>query len=267
MLSFIKKISISSALLSAILFSACSETSPIEAQNEYGEGGSIEKKFISNLETEMTKVDYYSCVEQYNKDRCNNFKDVFGSYDAPEIANPYYNDKAEYTYKPASSSSKTEESNSSSSEEFSSSSEEISSSSSAKANYLTENKTLSINLTSYALKDSTLLPKGDSLSIRFKVKLLSDGVQAASTIPTLFFKTSHDEIEWSGTQSISVDITKGIDELILCPEVTITMEVENISSGQCLDIKDIGFVKEKDVSKETDVFSDNYSLSWEWMLY
>lgn len=248
-----KKLATFTFVLSSAFLMGCSESNPIEIEGQ-GTGVSVD---LNDLEKELQKSDYYSCEQKYGSERCTNFNKVYGSYNTKEIADENYNDKAEYIG-PASSDSNP--------------------SSSEVTPYLQKNMSLKITLKSYKQVIGEISendPVGDP-NVRFAVKLFSDGVQVRmaeseeyTVTPVLLNEMNVQE--WSGNKSTSIMVTRGIDEVHLCP-IVVDMDEEDsdvpedkdISSGECYVIKDLGYLSDLVDMKDS---SKLYEITWQVELY
>lgn len=145
--------------------------------------------------------------------------------------------------------------------------------------YLLENMKLRITLNSYKQVASSMSyndPKGDP-EIRFAVKYFSDGVQVRLAVTEEYtvspiLLSEKNVTEWNGSSNVFVAVTRGVDEIQLCPMVKDLDENENadrpndvdISSGKCYAAKDVGYLKGPLKQSET---TEKYKLSWTIELY
>lgn len=251
MLKFnLKKLSAVLGFFSVFALMACSEDNPIEIENDrFNDGFGFEAK---NLEAELVNADLKICIEKYGETRCKNFKEKYGSYDCDEIKDPSYGDDGELI---------------------------VESSSSAGEPYLLKNMQLKITLKSYRQVPKVFAeddPEGDP-EVRFAVKFFSDGVQVRMAVTEEYIVSpvllqEKNLIEWSGNKSSTMEITRGIDEVQLCPMVKDLDEDEDsespkdvdISSGECFSVKEIGFL---DAPVEQKDFNKKYEISWTIELY
>ncbi|MCQ2106880.1 MAG: hypothetical protein MJZ26_13940 [Fibrobacter sp.] len=255
----IKSLSATAVFLAASLFWGCSQDNPIEIENGYDYSINF---MVDKLESDLEKTDYYKCESIYGEDRCNNFKEIFGSYDSEEIADTNYNDVGELIH-PVSSSSQ----------------EILSSSSVTRYPYLLKNMNLKITLTSYQQVADTLSSAdivGDP-EVRFAIKFFSDGIQVRmaetedyTVSPVLLSEMNL--MEWTGHSNVSVPITRGIDEIRLCPMVknidedsdVLVPDDVDISSGECYTVTEIGLLEGPVTQSDS---CDYYKMNWELELY
>lgn len=259
--NFIKKLLVASAIAStAVIFSACSETSVIEAENEIlSEHKGPKKGLLDSLEANLGRVDLYNCLATYSKERCSNFYKKFGSYDCPQISNPYYNDKGEYTYddgsKDATGNVTPQDTSNVTPKDTV-----------VEVYYLQENKNITITLKSFKQKSD----KASNPMVRFKVELYSDSVKA-NTLSTGVLPLELEEKKWRDTTSFDpISVVRGIDEIRICPVVISQTgddeEDEIVSSGRCMSAKDIGYIKDTETFLD-DEDNDDYAITWEAKLY
>lgn len=234
-----------------LLLAACGEN-PLEAERDYHaslKGGYSES--LSELKENLKDVDYYSCVQTYNETRCNNFKELFGSYDCKEIAETdQYDDNGDIII-PRDTTPEPEEDT-------------------TVINYLTKNKTLNIAITHYEqLVD--FISEGDTLGdpeIKFTVKNYSDD-EYVNTLTTYILLDTMDVIKWDGKKSSAIAVPRGMNKIEVCPIVSDLNKTDDIllSVGECLVIEDLGLVENRKVVAMKDTTSDKYMLEWEWFLY
>jgi len=235
-------------------FIGCTQFNPIEGYND--KEVNVMGNDDSNLEVVekgLAHVDYYTCLKEYSKERCVNFKKLFGSYDSPEISNPYYDDKGNYTYKSSSSSAKVE----------SSSSEQIT--------YLQKNTSIYITMISFEQLVEKISDDDPIIDpeLRFIVNSYSDGVLASTKYSKYLLTGVYDVKKWDEPFSDYVDITRGIDEIHICVEVT-DKGKENTTyvtkDDKCVVSKKIGLLKSKDVQKESDSSNKLFKVDYEWYI-
>lgn len=250
MLFYLKKLSAVLGFFSALTLMACSEDNPIEIENDrFSEEFGFDSKY---LETELVNADLKICIEKYGETRCKNFKEKYGSYDCDEIKDPSYGDDGELV---------------------------VESSSSAGVPYLLKNMQLKITLKSYRQVPNILAeddPEGDP-EVRFAVRFFSDGVQVRAvetedyTVSPVLL-SGNNLVQWTGNNSTFVDITRGIDEIRLCPMVKDLDENEeslmpketDLSSGECAVITEAGLLTDAVEQKDSN---DKYELIWTVELY
>lgn len=245
----------------------CSLDNPIEIENGKNPVLSFDRE---RLEIDVENADYYACVAKYGAIRCKTFNQIFGSFDCEEIADTNYNDAGEIIT-PVSSSS-----------------EETQSSSSVTVPYLLKNMNLKITLRNYKQLTTYLSEKNyeNNPEIRFAVKFFADGMQVRVaeseeyTVSPVLLNGINIK-EWSGKHGVTVPIARGIDEVHLCPIVMNINEIddeeepeegmdfenpedEDVSSGACYSVKEIGRLTHKVDQKDV---SEIYEMSWEMELY
>jgi len=245
-MSILKKIAATASLaLTASAFYACSDVNPIEAFNE----DSGQRNLAENMES----------LE-------NNIKASAEKGGSSESGH-----NTENGTQGNSSSSGNGSGNPGGSSGNGNSGVEPESSSSEAVNYLLENKVLTITFESYKQQAEVMAP-GDTLGdpdIRFKVTAFSDDLKAYSKTSAMVLSGQYDIKEWTKAKSVSVDITKGIDKIQICP-IVIEKNDENdddISPSSCVTIKNLGLAgtKTSDQVEDTDA-DEKYTLSWSWTL-
>lgn len=243
------------AFFSVVILLGCSLDNPIEIENGKNVASNFDRK---KLENDLKNADYYACVAKYGAARCETFNEIYGSYDCEEIADSNYNDNGEFV----------------------ADSVDV-------LPYLKVNMNLKITLKSYKQFVDYLSEKTqeNNPEIRFAVRFFSDGMQVRvaeseeyTISPVLLF--GNDVKEWVGKNSVTVPIARGIDEVRLCPIVKNINEIdeeepeegvdfenpedEDVSSGACYSVKEIGRLTHKVDQKDVN---EKYEMSWEVELY
>lgn len=228
----------------AFSFTACGDDNPIEIVNGYGnlQIDNIDSG-LDNLSKNMSDIDLYKCTQKYSKERCIAFYNMYGSYDCKEISDiAHYGDDGLPITLPAKDSI---------------------------LKYLTKNKFLNLSISSYkqtvdSISDSKQI--GDP-EVRFIVKTYSDDELVNSPVTALVLDTTNVK-EWTGANSTIVFLPRGVDKIEICPIVIDENKLNDVilSDGNCITVEDIGFLKDKTITKQTET-GEKFTVEWSWDIY
>lgn len=134
---------------------------------------------------------------------------------------------------------------------------------------LQEAKTLHFTVTEYHQGSDEWEPLGDpgDPEIYFKIYTYKNGAQA-DALSTGYLLDLTDKTAWSGTKSVALSISSGVDSLKVCPHV-IEEDVfvnDDYSSGNCFSEGKLGKLEDYRYVYQYDI-TTKYSLYWEWYLY
>lgn len=134
---------------------------------------------------------------------------------------------------------------------------------------LQEAKTLHFTVTEYHQGSDEWEPLDDpgDPEIYFKIYTYKNGAQA-DALSTGYLLDLTDKTAWSGTKSVALSISSGVDSLKVCPHV-IEEDVfvnDDYSSGNCFSEGKLGKLGDYRYVYQYDI-TTKYSLYWEWYLY
>ena len=266
------------ALIASIFLTACSEESPFSRAEENLEDMKSNVKSDYDDEDDM-KNDSNSDYDDEDDMRNDTNSDYDDEDDMRNDTNSDYDDENDMSEKYSSSSYR-------SSSSFRSSSSYRQSSGSTKTDYLSEydylttSMTMNFTLTYYRQTVCSMEGKGskscnyDDGDPKISFKL----VFVKSTGDSTTYSTSdklgkkwfyYDNTgEWDGRKSFTVNVPAYTEIIRVCPTVLdddFSFD-DDMSSGYCYYIRDVGLLGYREVVYQSDYANDNCELEWEWYL-
>lgn len=247
--------------------------------------GPIEPDEIEDLiEDEQDRLNYRnetalqereSCNYKYNYTCCNSCNNYYGYYECQYCTNSCYNDYGDYICNnDYSSSSRYSSSSYNYWDDYyysSSSSSYYYSSSSEKSESLTKAKTMKFTLTYYRQVTSNwdAFDNAGDPKISFSIKLYDYYETLLATKSTGTLLQKQDITSWSGTSSTTISIPSATYKIKVCPSV-LDVDVsfnDDYSSGYCYSVSSVGTMANYETEYQSDFYSSDYKLEWEWYLY